>query len=158
METGRLGKTYQPGEILIRQGEVGESMLVIQEGQVALVREHDGDEVFLEVRSAGEILGETAIFEKEVQLATVRAASQVRVLTVDKKNFLGRIHDDPSLAYRLFQLMSRRIRELSAQTALLNKELDRLTGGEQDSDGGKLSHSEIGQGDDPTNHREKPGR
>ncbi|MFQ5813337.1 MAG: cyclic nucleotide-binding domain-containing protein [Anaerolineae bacterium] len=132
MDSGALGKVYQPGDILIRQGEVGECMFVIQEGQVALMQEHGGEEVFLGVRSAGEILGEMAIFEKEVQMATVRALSQVRVLTVDKKNFLGRIHEDPSLAYRLFQLMSRRIRELSQQVTLLNKELDRLTEGDMD--------------------------
>ncbi|MFQ6102445.1 MAG: cyclic nucleotide-binding domain-containing protein [Anaerolineae bacterium] len=127
MDSGALGKVYQPGDILIRQGEVGECMFVIQEGQVALMQEQGGEEVFLGVRSAGEILGEMAIFEKEVQMATVRAVSQARVLTVDKKNFLGRIHEDPSLAYRLFKLMSRRIRELSQQVTLLNKELDRLT-------------------------------
>ncbi len=133
MDSGGLGKVYQAGDILIRQGEVGESMLVIQEGQVALIREQEGEEVFLGVRSAGEILGEMALFEKEVQMATVRAVSQVRVLTVDKKNFLGRVHEDPSLAYRLFQLMSRRIRELSQQVALLNREQDRLTSMDQDA-------------------------
>ncbi len=42
-----LGRLYQPGEDIIRQGEVGECMLVIQEGQVALLREQDGEEIFL---------------------------------------------------------------------------------------------------------------
>jgi CRP-like cAMP-binding protein len=68
-----------------------------------------------------------ALFEKTVHLATVRALSPVRVLTLDQKNFMGRIHQDPSLAYNLFQLMSRRIRELSQQVMLLNQEVDRLT-------------------------------
>ena len=133
METGALGKLYQPGETLIRQGEVGECMFVIQEGQIALVREENGQETFLGVRSAGEFLGETAIFEKEVQHATARALSQARALTIDKKNFMRRIHEDPSMAYRLFQLMSRRICELSQQVTLLNQELDRRT--EKNPDG-----------------------
>ncbi len=132
MNNSALGRLYQPGDVLLRQGEVGECMFVIQQGQVALVREQDGEEVFLGVRSEGEILGEMAIFEKEVQMATARALSPVRVLTVDKKNFLGRIHQDPSLAYRLFQLMSRRVRELSQQVTMLNQEVDRLT--EKDKD------------------------
>ncbi len=130
-KTGALGKVYQPGEIIIRQGEVANCMFVIQEGQTGLVREQDGQEVFLGVLGPGEFLGETAIFEKEVQTATVRALSLARVLTVDKKNFMHRVHEDPSMAYRLFQLMSRRIRELSEVVALLNRELDRLTGGEE---------------------------
>jgi CRP-like cAMP-binding protein len=127
VERSKLGKLYQPGDTLIKQGEIGDSMLVIQEGQVALMREQDGEEVFLGVRSSGEVLGENAIFEKEVHTATVRAVSEVRVVTIDKDNFNLRIHDDPSLGYRLFNLSSRRIRELSQQVTMLNQEIDRLT-------------------------------
>jgi uncharacterized small protein (DUF1192 family) len=46
---------------------------------------------------------------------------------VDKENFNQRIHEDPSLGYRLFNLSSRRIRELSQQVTILNQEIDRLT-------------------------------
>ena len=127
MDRSKLGKLYLPGEILFRQGEIGNCMFVIQDGQVALMREEDGEAVFLGVRSSGEVLGENAIFEKEVHSATVRALSEVRVLTVDKDNFNKRIHEDPSLGYRLFNLSSRRIRELSEQVTLLNQEIDRLT-------------------------------
>ena len=123
----KLGKRYQPGEVLIQQGELGDSMFVIQEGQVAIMQEREGEEVFVGVRSTGEILGEMAIFDKEVHNATVRALSEVVAITVDKDNFNRRIHEDPSMAYRLFQLMSRRTRELSQQVTMLNQEIDRLT-------------------------------
>ncbi len=122
-----LGKLYQPGDVLIQQGETRESMFVVLEGQVALMREQAGQEVFLGVRGAGEFLGEMALLEKETQMATARALTPVRVLTVDRENFTRRIHQDPSLAFRLFQLLSRRIRELSEEVTLLNQELDRLT-------------------------------
>ena len=49
----------------------------------------------------------------------MRALGEVRVLTVDKKNFLKRIHEDPSLAFRVVQTMSRRVRELSDELARL---------------------------------------
>ena len=127
IERAKLGKRYQPGDTLIKQGEVVDSMLVIQEGQVALMREQDGEEVFLGVRSSGEVLGENALFEKEVHTANVRALSEVRVVTIDKDNFNLRIHDDPSLGYQLFKLSSRRIHELSQQVTMLNQEIDRLT-------------------------------
>lgn len=127
MEQNTLGKLYQPGEVLIQKGEPSDCMYVIQEGQVAIVDEQNGCEVFLGMRGAGEFLGELAIFDKQVHSATVRAVSQVRALTIDRKNFQRRIHEDPSMAYRLFQLMSRRIRELSQEMTLLKQELDRLT-------------------------------
>jgi len=118
-KTGALGKVYQDGEVIVRQGEVGDCMYAVQEGQVEVVAEKEGEEVHLAVRGQGEFFGEMAIFEHEVRMATVRALGQARILTIDKKNLLRRIHEDPSLAYRIVQTMSRRIRELSAEVAQL---------------------------------------
>jgi CRP-like cAMP-binding protein len=117
METGALGKIYQDGEIIIRQGEVGDCMFVIQEGRVEVLAERDGHEVLIAVREEGDFFGEMAIFERDVRSATVRASGEVRILTVDKKNFLRRIHEDPSLAFRLVETMSSRIRALSEEVA-----------------------------------------
>ena len=94
-------------------------MYVIQEGQVEVVVAKDGKEVRLAVLEAGEFFGEMAIVEREVRMATVRALGPARVLTIDQKNFLRRIHKDPSLAWRIVQTMSRRIRELGAEVARL---------------------------------------
>lgn len=119
MTVGELGKIYQDGETIIRQGEVGDCMYVIQQGKVEVILEENGRQVPLAVRGEGEFFGEMAIFEREVRMATVRALGKARVLTVDKKNFMRRIHEDPSLAFRLVEAMSRRIRELSNEVALL---------------------------------------
>jgi CRP-like cAMP-binding protein len=121
METRGLGKVYQDGQVLIRQGEVGDCMYVIQKGQVAVLAEKNGGEVQLAVLGEGEIFGEMAVFEREVRSATVRALGEVRALTVDKKNFLRRIQEDPSLAFRLMQTMSRRIRELNNEITRLRR-------------------------------------
>lgn len=129
MKTAGLGKVYQDGEMIFRQGEVGDCMFVIQQGQVEILREQGGKEIRLAIRGEGDFFGEMAIFEREVRMATVRALGQVRVLTVDKKNILQRIHEDPSLAYRMIQTMSRRIRELSGEVVRLKnlvKEQDTL--------------------------------
>lgn len=122
MAKGALGKVYKNAEVIIQQGDKGECMYVIQEGQVEVVREEVGHQVRLAVIGEGDFIGEMAIFENEVRSATVRALGQVRVLTVDKKNFLRRVHEDPSIAYKLVQSMSHRIREM-------NTEITRLKGG-----------------------------
>ncbi|HKJ38452.1 MAG TPA: cyclic nucleotide-binding domain-containing protein, partial [Anaerolineales bacterium] len=56
-----------------------------------------------------------AIFEHEIRSATVRSLGPTRILTVDHKSFLRRIHEDPSLAYRLMEVMSNRINRLSVE-------------------------------------------
>lgn len=119
MSKGDLGKVYQNGEVIVRQGEVGQSMFVIQEGQVEVLQEREGKEVLLRTASAGEILGEMAIIDRETRSATVRALGEVRVLTVDKRTFLQRISEDPSMAFKMLQDLSNRVRELSAELARL---------------------------------------
>jgi CRP-like cAMP-binding protein len=117
VKEGSLGKTYKDGEMIISRGEDGDCMYVIQQGQVEVFVEKDGGEVRLAVRGEGEFFGEMAIFEREVRSANVRALGEARVLTVDKKNLLRRIHEDPSMAFRLIQAMSNRIRKLSDEVA-----------------------------------------
>lgn len=107
-----LGKMYRDGEVIVREGETGECMYVIQEGQVEVLLEKEGKQARLAVMGEGEFFGEMALIEREVRSATVRALGGVRVLSVDKATFLRRIHEDPSLAYRILQKMSHRIREL----------------------------------------------
>lgn len=121
MDPGALGKFYQAGEVIIHQGDQGECMFVIQEGQVAILKEIDNREVQLAVRGPGEFFGEFALFEQETRMATVRAVSPSRILTIDKKSFLRRIHEDPSLAYNLVKAMSGRIRQLSEEVVRLER-------------------------------------
>ena len=125
MGTGALGKVYRDGENIIRQGDVGDCMFVIQEGKVAVIVEKDGQEVQLAVRSEGDFVGEMAIFERDVRSATIRALGDVRMLTIDKKNFLRRISQDPSMAFRIVETMSRRIRDLSEENAKLKGEANK---------------------------------
>ncbi len=119
MSQGLLGKVYEDGNIIIRQGEPGDCMYEIQEGQVEVVQEKDGKEIQLAVLSRGDFFGEMALFDREVRSATVRAKGEVRALTIDKRTFLRRITEDPSLAFRIVERMSRRIRELDAEIVRL---------------------------------------
>jgi hypothetical protein len=121
-EMGELGKIYRSGEIIVRQGETGDRMYFIQSGRVEVIKEKDGTEVKLAELGQGEFFGEMALFEKDVRSATVRPLGEVRVLSVDKKMFLRKVHDDPSLAYRVMQKMSRVIRQLDNELMRLRSE------------------------------------
>jgi CRP/FNR family transcriptional regulator len=122
MTNGALGRVYQDGEEIICEGEDGNCMFVIQEGKVeVLIEGEEKQEIRLGVRQEGEFFGEMAIFDRDVRSATVRALGDARVLTVDKKNFMRRVHEDPSLAFRLVETMSHRIRELGEEVARLQK-------------------------------------
>jgi len=118
MVTGALGKVYQDGQAIVLQGNTGESMYVVQSGQVEVVQSTlAGGEQHLAFLEAGDFFGEMSVFEKEVRSATVRAVGEARVLKVDKKTLLRRIREDPLLAVNLLKTMSHRIRSLNAELA-----------------------------------------
>ncbi|MBI4623053.1 MAG: cyclic nucleotide-binding domain-containing protein [Verrucomicrobia bacterium] len=115
MDFRTLGKTYRNGEVIIMQGESGDCMYVIQTGEVEVLQRHGSEEVRLAVLGPGDFFGEMALFQRELRSATVRAMGEARVLTVDKRTFMSRVHEDPSLAYRLVQTMSERLRRVNAE-------------------------------------------
>jgi len=117
METGGVGKVYQDGEVIVRQGEVGNCMYVIQSGKAEVVEETNGQTVLLAVLSENDFFGEMALFEDQARSATVCARGAVRVLTVDKKTLLHRIQQDPTLAFRILEHICNRLRKLDCELA-----------------------------------------
>jgi CRP/FNR family cyclic AMP-dependent transcriptional regulator len=115
MKSGELGKTFKDGEVIIKQGESGNCMYVIQSGEVEILRDKDGIDIQIAIRKASDFFGEMALFSREMRSATVRALGEVRVLTIDKKNLLKSVQKDPSLAFRIIETLSKRIRDLSEE-------------------------------------------
>ncbi len=117
MSSGDLGKNYKEGDIIIREGEKGDCMYVIQSGTVEIYQTRGDVDIHLNFLKEGDFFGEMAIFEKPIRSASVRAVKTTRVLTIDKKNFLRRIHEDSSLAFNIIQNLSLRLRELDTHYA-----------------------------------------
>ena len=111
MKSNKLGRIYNDGDIVIKQGTIGECCYVIQEGKVEVIDESSGIEVIIAELGETDFFGEMALFEKDVRSCTVRAKGEVKILTMDKKSLYKNIKQDPSLAFRLLEKMSNRIRE-----------------------------------------------
>ncbi len=118
MSIGDLGRIYPAGSEICRAGETGNCMYVIQQGQAEVIS--NGQR--LRLLGPGEIIGEMALFTRRPRSATVRAVSDSRVLTIDKRGFLKRVHEDPSLAFRILENMSIRIESLSDEVTSLRAE------------------------------------
>jgi len=123
MSSAALGRFYEDGEIVVRQGDVGDCMFVVQDGEVEILVQESGSEVVLRSAGRNEVLGEMAIFEHQPRSATIRAKGKARILTLDKRNFLRRINEDPSLAFRMIETMSHRVRDLSHEVVELQARL-----------------------------------
>jgi len=124
MRIGALGKTYEDGECIIRQGQVGDCMYIVQRGRVKVVLESPAGEIPLAVLKPGDVFGEMALFTNAPRSATVKARGKARVLSIDKRSFLKRICEDPSLAFSILRKMSERIGELDEKVGELAKSAD----------------------------------
>ena len=111
LKKNTLGRQYKNGEIIIKQGEEGDCAFVIQEGKVEIIDDSGPEEIKLAELGKAEFFGEMGLFDKDVRSCTVRALGDAKVMTIDKKNFYKTIQNDPSIAYRLLEKMSQRLRE-----------------------------------------------
>src|SRR5262249_17791411 len=73
---------YSAGDYLCRQGEQGDQMFLIVEGEVRIVREAGGSERDVAVLSRGDCLGEIAPLLRVPRVASVIAATDVEALIV----------------------------------------------------------------------------
>ena len=76
-----------------------------------MIKETPEGEVKVAELGETEFFGEMGLFEEDVRSCSVRALGDAKVLTIDKRNLYKSIHQDSSLAYRLLEKMSNRLRE-----------------------------------------------
>jgi CRP-like cAMP-binding protein len=114
-----LGKFFRAGETIIKQGTTGNCLYIIQKGIVEIIEETDTEEIKVAELKKKDFFGEMALFEKDVRSCTVKALSDVKVLTLDKRNFYKTIQNDPSLAFRLLEKMSNRLRRMNERIIFL---------------------------------------
>ena len=89
-------ETYEPGQIIFRQGDAGDCAYFIQSGEVEVVREGDGTETVLEKLSTGQYFGEMALLSNAPRNATVRVLAATRLAVLGKGNFLTMLSVLPS--------------------------------------------------------------
>ena len=112
-ESAMIGRWYKDGEVISRQGELGDCMYVIEFGQVELMRRDGSREFCLALLEAGDFWGQDGLLEKDhVRSATARAIGRTAILSIEKRMFLSRIHEDPSFVLKVMKKMSKRIKVL----------------------------------------------
>src|SRR4051812_47210563 len=88
----------RPGEYLMKEDEMGDSMYIIVEGNLQ-VRKKSGDtEVVLAERSAGEVIGEMSVLDQAPRVASVIALTPVKALKIDQETFMALIDWSPGAA------------------------------------------------------------
>ncbi len=104
---------YPTGKDVIKEGEQGETMFMIINGEVSVIKAKEGgDELELARIRAGDYFGEMALFEDQVRSATIRTEEETGVLVLHKREFTEIVREYPQIALHICRVLSGRLREL----------------------------------------------
>jgi small-conductance mechanosensitive channel/CRP-like cAMP-binding protein len=106
------------GEVIIRQGEPGQSLYLIQSGEVVVTAAANGQRP-IEINRLGPaaFFGEMSLLTGATRAATVTARTECRLLEVDKAAFESVLRAHPELAEEIGRVLGERRRVLSARLA-----------------------------------------
>jgi CRP-like cAMP-binding protein/ATP/ADP translocase/HEAT repeat protein len=94
------------GNIIIREGDPGDSLMLIDEGRAGVYR---NDQLIGELH-LGDCFGEMAILTNSARTATIRAEEEMVLWRLDSSVFYDMMFDQTSIAVEMMKLLSRRLR------------------------------------------------
>jgi CRP-like cAMP-binding protein len=109
---------FGPGEVILRQGDPGDSLYVVRGGQVAVQIGVLGASKEIATLGDGQFFGEMSLMTGEMRTATVVAKTDVECYIVDKEAFQEIVHEKPELAGTISDILSRRQVDLGFKRSL----------------------------------------
>lgn len=103
------------GETLFFQGEEGNECFVILAGQLEVLAHPGRVAVQLEVRQAGQLIGEMALIDPSPRSATVRALTDCHLVVLNEQHFSTLMHSNPELTFEMLRNGTARLRRTSQQ-------------------------------------------
>jgi CRP-like cAMP-binding protein len=105
----RFGRTCEPGEVLFREGDAGDTMYVIQSGSVRITKAVKDEEKTLAILGPGEFFGEMAILNAKPRTATAVVEDEARVLVLRARTFEQMVVSNAEIAVRMIKKLARRL-------------------------------------------------
>ena len=101
-------RLYARGEAIVREGEPGDSIYLIERGAVSVIIGTGGNGQVLNRMAAGDHFGEMSLLTGEARSATVMADSDVSVLEVGRAAFEQILFANPALLEPISQIAAHR--------------------------------------------------
>jgi CRP/FNR family cyclic AMP-dependent transcriptional regulator len=97
----------KPGRVLVEEGRAGHEFFLILDGS-ATVRRGNRKVATL---GPGQYFGELSLLDRGPRSATVVADTDMKLLVLGHREFLGVLDDVPGLANKILRIMAHRLRE-----------------------------------------------
>jgi branched-chain amino acid transport system substrate-binding protein len=105
MQLQRIGE----GEVIVRQGEMGDSLFILVEGVVGVrVQAQHGEPIEVARLGAGNFFGEMALLTGEERTATVVAVTNTLLFEITKENIAGLMSQQPEVSELISKILTER--------------------------------------------------
>lgn len=118
-------ESHRLGELVFREGDVGDKLFLILDGKIRISREVSGmGEEALAVLGAGQAFGEMALIDEFPRSADARVHERCRLLVLTKEQLEDLLLLDKDLAYEILwnfvRILSSRLRETNDKMTFLS--------------------------------------
>ena len=105
-----LPRRYPKGEILIKKGDTGLGMFLIDSGRVEVFDTREGLPITLATLGAGKCVGEMSLMDERPRSANVQAIEDTDCLLLTRDSFNGLTRRDPEILWGIVPLLVERLR------------------------------------------------
>ena len=100
--------TYEPGQIIFVEGEPGDVMYAIIEGEIDIT----ANGKLVDRVGPGGIIGEMALIDNSPRSGTARAQTQSKLVPVSQKRFTFLVQQTPYFSIQVMSIMAERLRRM----------------------------------------------
>ncbi|MBI5947441.1 MAG: ATP-binding cassette domain-containing protein [Chloroflexi bacterium] len=104
-------REFAAGDTIVREGDPGDAMFVILEGQVEVAHDANGTAVFLARLGAGDVFGEMALVTGDPRNASVTSDGPSRVAAISRERFEALVRARPELDDEIRRVVAVRLAE-----------------------------------------------
>lgn len=114
-------RRYPPGSYIFRQGDEAETMFLLKAGRVKLTRlNRDGGEMILDIRQAGDFLGENMLNDPGELPVSAVVMEEVLTCGFSRAGFEKLVLEHPNIGLQVIRNLSRRIDWLFSKAGSLS--------------------------------------
>jgi hypothetical protein len=107
-------RSYADGDVMEREGELGDELHVVLDGTVRVERE---DGTTIAHRGAGHVVGEMSLITGSPRMASLVAEGDVRTVSIGRAEFEGMIRERPDIALAVMRELAERLTASAAGAA-----------------------------------------
>ena len=110
-------ETYQDGQIIFKEGDNGDWIYVVDEGEVEISKNVSGQRIVVETLKEGDVFGEMAYIDKDPRSATATAKGKTVVGIIDREFFDQEFNKISADFQKILKTVAFRLRKVTQQSA-----------------------------------------